>query len=117
MTFKANLLPDNTAAQRELGSSTQKWKINSGWPVISVTTTGTGNAITAITESEGTLTVTKGASYNNYSHPTYTSKSLGLYKLQVDGTGHVSNTAAITKSDITGLGLTEVTLVTWASVS
>ena len=57
------------------------------------------------------------ASANNYSHPTYTSKNLGFYKVQVDGTGHVSNTAAVTKADLTGLGVTEVTLVTWNSVS
>ena len=27
MTFKANLLPDNASGQKELGSSTKKWKI------------------------------------------------------------------------------------------
>lgn len=42
---------------------------------------------------------------NNYAHPTYTAKTSGLYKITVDGTGHVSATTAITKSDITGLGI------------
>ena len=42
---------------------------------------------------------------NNYSHPTYTSKTSGLYKITVDGTGHVSGTTAVSKSDITGLGI------------
>lgn len=37
---------------------------------------------------------------NNYSHPTYTSKTSGLYKITVDGTGHVSGTAAVTASDL-----------------
>lgn len=40
-----------------------------------------------------------------YTHPSYTSKSSGLYKITVDGTGHVSGTAAVVKSDITGLGI------------
>ncbi len=42
---------------------------------------------------------------NNYSHPTYTSKTSGLYKITVDGTGHVSATTAVAKSDITALGI------------
>ena len=42
---------------------------------------------------------------NNYSHPTYTSRSAGLYKITVDGTGHVSAVAAVAKADITGLGI------------
>lgn len=40
-----------------------------------------------------------------YTHPTYTAKSSGLYKITVDGTGHVSATTAVTKSDITALGI------------
>ena len=35
-----------------------------------------------------------------YVHPTYTSKTSGLYKITVDGTGHVSGTAAVTASDL-----------------
>ena len=42
---------------------------------------------------------------NKYSHPTYTAKSSGFYKVTVDGTGHVSATAAVAKSDITALGI------------
>lgn len=42
---------------------------------------------------------------NKYSHPTYTAKSSGLYKVTVDSTGHVSATAAVVKTDITGLGI------------
>lgn len=40
-----------------------------------------------------------------YTHPTYTAKASGLYKVTVDATGHVSATAAVTKADITGLGI------------
>lgn len=49
--------------------------------------------------SQDILTDTK------YTHPGYTAKSSGLYKITVDGTGHVSATTAVTKSDITALGI------------
>ena len=42
---------------------------------------------------------------NNYIHPTYTSRASGLYKVTVDGTGHVSAATAVSKADITGLGI------------
>ena len=127
--------------------------------VTTVTTTGSGNAITALSATNGAITATKGSTFltahptiskstdttstatathggtitmvdsvtrdsnghvtkvntktvtlptdNNtvYTHPTYTSKSSGLYKVTVDGTGHVSGTAAVAKSDITALGI------------
>ena len=40
-----------------------------------------------------------------YVHPDYTPRSSGLYKVTVDNTGHVSGATAVTKSDITGLGI------------
>ena len=40
-----------------------------------------------------------------YTHPNYTAKSNGFYKVTVDSTGHVSGTAAVTKGDITALGI------------
>lgn len=42
---------------------------------------------------------------NKYTHPSYTAKSSGLYKVTVDATGHVSATVAVAKSDITALGI------------
>lgn len=42
---------------------------------------------------------------NVYTHPAYTAKASGLYKVAVDATGHVSGTTAVAKSDITGLGI------------
>ena len=45
------------------------------------------------------------ANANNYAHPSYTQRQSGLYKVTVDNTGHVSAVAAVTKSDITGLGI------------
>ena len=35
-----------------------------------------------------------------YTHPTYTSKTSGLYKITVDSTGHVSGTSSVTATDI-----------------
>lgn len=40
-----------------------------------------------------------------YTHPSYTAKSSGLYKITVDSSGHVSATTAVAKSDITALGI------------
>lgn len=42
---------------------------------------------------------------NNYTHPTYTAQSSGLYKVTVDNKGHVSAATKVTKSDITALGI------------
>lgn len=42
---------------------------------------------------------------NKYVHPSYTAKTSGLYKVTVDATGHVSAVAAVTKGDITALGI------------
>ena len=40
-----------------------------------------------------------------YTHPTYTEQSTGLYKITVDKLGHVSNVDEVTKLDITSLGI------------
>ena len=45
------------------------------------------------------------AGANKYTHPSYTAKSSGLYKITVDALGHVSAVASVTKSDITALGI------------
>lgn len=42
---------------------------------------------------------------NNYTHPAYTQQASGFYKVTVDATGHVSAVVAVTKEDITGLGI------------
>ena len=58
---------------------------------------GTNKAWTAWTTQKLTDTI--------YTHPNYTAKSNGFYKVTVDSTGHVSGTAAVTKGDITALGI------------
>lgn len=42
---------------------------------------------------------------NAYTHPSYTAKSSGLYKVTVDDKGHVSAATAVAKADITALGI------------
>lgn len=42
---------------------------------------------------------------NNYTHPTYTAASSGLYKVTVDTLGHITSVTAVSKEDITGLGI------------
>lgn len=49
--------------------------------------------------------ITISATDTVYTHPTYTAKSSGLYKVTVDSTGHVSGTTAVVQSDITALGI------------
>lgn len=51
----------------------------------------------------GILNVADGA--NNYTHPSYTAKSAGLYKITVNNMGHVSAATPVAKADITGLGI------------
>lgn len=50
---------------------------------------------------------------NNYVHPSYTSRTSGLYKIIVDATGHISNAVAVAKSDITALGIPGSDTNTW----
>lgn len=50
---------------------------------------------------------------NNYTHPSYYSKTSGLYKITVDSLGHVSAATSVTKSDITALGIPSQDTNTW----
>lgn len=72
-----------------------------------VTVAGSGNAVTTASISGDTLTLTKGATYNNYVHPAGSapSKASGFYKFSTDSTSHVASVTAVTKSDITNLGI------------
>lgn len=72
-----------------------------------VTVAGSGNAVTTASISSDTLTLTKGATYNNYVHPAGSapSKASGFYKFSTDSTSHISGVTAVTKADITALGI------------
>lgn len=72
-----------------------------------VTVAGSGNAVTTASISGDTLTLTKGATYNNYVHPAGSapSKASGFYKFSTDSTSHVASVTVVTKADITALGI------------
>lgn len=72
-----------------------------------VTVAGSGNAVTTASISGDTLTLTKGATYNNYVHPAGSapSKASGFYKFSTDSTSHVASVTSVTKADITALGI------------
>lgn len=69
-----------------------------------------------ITPDADTDTITIAAKDTVYTHPAYTAKSSGLYKITVDATGHVSATTAVAKSDITALGIPGSDTNTWRGV-
>lgn len=54
----------------------------------------------AVTKLKG---IDEGA--NKYTHPAYTARASGLYKITVDSLGHVTAVSAVQKSDITSLGI------------
>lgn len=68
----------------------------------SVATT-TANGFMSSTDKSKLNGIATGA--NKYTHPSYTAKSSGLYKVAVDSTGHISGTTAVAKADITALGI------------
>ena len=53
---------------------------------------------------------------NKYTHPSYTQRSSGLYKITVDSSGHVSSVASVTKTDITNLGIPAQDTNTWVAL-
>lgn len=70
------------------------------------------DTLTLVAGSNITLTpdatndkITIASTDTKYTHPSYTAKTSGLYKVTVDGTGHVSAASAVTKEDITALGI------------
>ena len=78
----------------------------------------TGSSITFDGSTTTKALTQKGTweTFNNYSHPSGTSAALGFYKIKVDTAMHVTQTSAVTKADLTGLGVTEVQFVNWNSV-
>ena len=89
----------NAFGKVTVGSTT----INSG-AAIDTLTLAAGSNVT-ITADATNKKVTIAATDTKYTHPSYTAKSSGFYKVTVDATGHVSAVTAVTKSDITGLGI------------
>lgn len=111
VTNRTNAVSNLTNTVNSNKSTIDNYTINgakiSTNPKITVTVGGSGNAVTAASFSGTVLTLTKGATHNNYSHPAGSgaSKSTGLYKFSTDSTSHISGVTAVTKSDITALGI------------
>lgn len=59
---------------------------------------------TAASTTNGNIKI-DGTETKVYTHPAYTPKTAGLYKITVDATGHVSAVATVEKADITALGI------------
>ena len=51
-----------------------------------------------------------------YTHPTHTAYASGMYKFTSDGLGHITSATAITKEDITKLGIPGTDTNTWRGV-
>lgn len=66
---------------------------------------GKGLSTNDYTTAEKTKLAGIASGANKYVHPSYTAQKSGLYKITVDATGHVSAVTAVTKADITGLGI------------
>lgn len=111
VTSRTNAVSNLTNTVNSNKSTIDNYTINgakiSTNPKITVTVGGSGNAVTTASFSGTVLTLTKEATYNNYSHPAGSgaSKSTGLYKFSTDSTSHISGVTAVTKSDITALGI------------
>ena len=98
----AGLVPAATTAQRNMflrGDATWQTPTNTTYAVASASANG------LMTSTDFSKLANIAASANNYSHPTYTSYASALRKFTTDTSGHVSATAAVAKSDITGLGI------------
>ncbi len=81
----------------------QKLKTALGTKVDAVA--GKGLSTNDYTTAEKTKLEGISAGANAYTHPSYTSKTSALYKVTVDGQGHVSAATAAAKADITALGV------------
>ena len=100
----SGLVPAPTA-----GASNRYLRSDGTWAVPPDTNTTYNDATTS---AHGLMTaamvtklnsITSGA--NAYTHPSYTAHAAGLYKVTVDGSGHVSAVSNVTKADITSLGI------------
>ena len=84
-----------------------RWTADSSYNTNTTYAAATTAANGLMTSTDKTKLDSVAASANNYSHPSYTSYASGLYKVAVDGTGHVSDATAVAKADITALGIPE----------
>lgn len=94
-TTKDTTYSNATQSVAGLMSKTDKVKLDS---------IAEGATLVAQSATNGSVSI-NGVSTKVYTHPTYTAHDGALYKVTIDGTGHVSVATAVTKSDITALGI------------
>ena len=91
------------------GASNRYLRSDGTWSVPPDTNTTYSNATTSsaglMSSSDKSKLDGIASGANKYVHPDYTEKANGLYKVTVDSKGHVSATTAVTKADITALGI------------
>lgn len=66
---------------------------------------GKGLSTNDYTTAEKTKLAGIATGANKYVHPSHTAATSGLYKITVDALGHVTAVTAVTKNDITALGI------------
>lgn len=66
---------------------------------------GKGLSTNDYTTADKTKLAGIAAGANKYVHPSHTAATSGLYKIAVDALGHVTAVTAVTKNDITSLGI------------
>lgn len=98
--LKADYIPRVTGKENEVA------KFNADG-----TLSSTGHTLAADVPADAEFTDTV------YTHPTFTAHGEGLYKVQIDDEGHVSNATQVVKSDITDLGIPGENTDTKAKVS
>ena len=85
------------------------YTILNGTSLFVLAMTEKGTAIFRNLESGNTLTIKESEVIINeaafYTHPTHTVRESGFYKITVDGLGHITDVSAVTKKDLTDLGV------------
>lgn len=71
---------------------------------VAVKTNNATTYILTITTAEGSFD-TPNLKPQNYTHPAFTARNSGLYKITVNNQGHVTDVVAVSKADITALGI------------
>lgn len=95
----------DTISQNSKGKITVTKKTVSTMRIATSDAAGAAGLVPAPDKGQQGYVLTGSGWQQAYSHPTHTSYTSGLYKITVDNLGHVSEATAVTKTDITNLGI------------